>query len=498
MTWKDTLVAIWAPTTDGKGEIGTGFPIARDLLMTARHVVRSEDRDKTKPLEINWLHSRESWSALCSDDDKLIIWECDVHDVAVLKATRPADVEGVCLLSPTRPCDGAIWSGAGFSGADTKNGVQEAGHFCGRVMSMAEKDAFFQISAIETSPDTEAGWCGASGMSILVNERVIGVCCELPANYAGKKVSVAPVWQLWKSMGCHESIRDALPIFGVVEQLRKKLIDVIGRIRLPDDVMDYILGRIAQNKGFGVSEMLQSNEKKVHTLVDAISDMTPSEVFGVFGSHAISENGDLDEHIFAFVQAIAPYLFAANGTEVSVIIEKARSGGALVTDVPIATHTMAEIVVAAAQNRSVQFLARQAEHDLPPGAKLIPFRPFFRNDDQSGVMSAIIEELRHQYPKSDSINGLDFEAGIVNNLSRSYRVENSIDRISAVKIRMSIDKKRGGSLPYMAFILSDNENERGHILASVRNICETLPDLTAVVLDPRCLDADLQALSSFP
>ena len=54
---KKLIVIIFAPTTStNKGKIGTGYPIAEDLILTSRHVVEPEQRDSNYPLRIRWHH----------------------------------------------------------------------------------------------------------------------------------------------------------------------------------------------------------------------------------------------------------------------------------------------------------------------------------------------------------------------------------------------------------------------------------------------------------
>ena len=50
-----TLIAkIITPKTDGKNAIGTAYPISKELVLTARHVVDFNERDTNKPISIIW------------------------------------------------------------------------------------------------------------------------------------------------------------------------------------------------------------------------------------------------------------------------------------------------------------------------------------------------------------------------------------------------------------------------------------------------------------
>ncbi len=58
MNWKNLLVCIFAPTTGPQdGVYGTGVPVQNGLILTARHVVKPDNRDLTKPIRIRWWYT---------------------------------------------------------------------------------------------------------------------------------------------------------------------------------------------------------------------------------------------------------------------------------------------------------------------------------------------------------------------------------------------------------------------------------------------------------
>ncbi len=49
------IAKILAPTiSEGDNSIGTAYPISKDLIITARHVVDFVERDTDKPISIIW------------------------------------------------------------------------------------------------------------------------------------------------------------------------------------------------------------------------------------------------------------------------------------------------------------------------------------------------------------------------------------------------------------------------------------------------------------
>ena len=105
---KSLLIAVFVPTTnereeDFKGEIGeraTGYPVGKDLILTARHVLHPKppnQRDPRYPVAIRWHYFRSGddadWVEISADD---IVWESQGElDAALIRCPRPTDVGGL-------------------------------------------------------------------------------------------------------------------------------------------------------------------------------------------------------------------------------------------------------------------------------------------------------------------------------------------------------------------------------------------------------------------
>ncbi len=59
-------------------------------------------------------------------------------------------------------------------------------------------------------------------------------------------------------------------------------------------------------------------------------------------------------------------------------------------------------------------------------------------------------------------------------------------------------QRAGESRPYLAFLLPAEETQRGRIMAAVNELCNKIPELPVVVLDPHNEEADLRAMGELP
>ncbi len=81
---KDLIVAIFTPTKGSsstkcaiRGNFGTGYPLSDDLILTSRHVVEPENRDRQAKIRIQWYFDKPTggeptgWIPIEKDD---LVW----------------------------------------------------------------------------------------------------------------------------------------------------------------------------------------------------------------------------------------------------------------------------------------------------------------------------------------------------------------------------------------------------------------------------------------
>lgn len=114
---KNLIVEIFVPKsgTDGKkGDIATGYPVARDLILTARHVLHPQEsgRDDACKIEVRWRHPNvndKGWRPIAG-----IAWESEGWDLALLECPLPQEMTDWGFLSEQMPTDTMQWVSAGF------------------------------------------------------------------------------------------------------------------------------------------------------------------------------------------------------------------------------------------------------------------------------------------------------------------------------------------------------------------------------------------------
>ncbi|MDQ2696679.1 MAG: serine protease [Pseudomonadota bacterium] len=89
---KNLIVEIFVPKTGTgckKGEIATGYPVARNLILTARHVLYPQEtrRDDACNIEVRWRHPNvkdKGWRPITG-----VVWESEPWDLALLECPLP-------------------------------------------------------------------------------------------------------------------------------------------------------------------------------------------------------------------------------------------------------------------------------------------------------------------------------------------------------------------------------------------------------------------------
>ena len=111
------LVKITVPRVDGKTRTGTGYTVAKGLVLTARHVVEFPERDKKEAILLEWV-KLSTPNQPCSATVQVVkVGDWEQYDIALLEFTLPAEITvhfSVCVFAKTKAISGEQWESAGF------------------------------------------------------------------------------------------------------------------------------------------------------------------------------------------------------------------------------------------------------------------------------------------------------------------------------------------------------------------------------------------------
>ena len=363
---KNLLVQIVVPVGDKGWEIGTGYPVAKDRILTARHVLFPKNRNKTRKIEIRWFHlsgPAKKWDPI---DDSCIIEESyNDLDVAIINHPFPEQVDNWGILSEDKPSDHVDWVSQGFASAGKLEGdVQEPVDLKGNTYSMADTQTSFKLG-VDDKVQEEKQWKGASGSPVFVNGVILGVIISCPPNFDGNRFRATPTWKLLEQDGFRKAIgyderNDTLKnvksrlemVLAISDKAQKELSEQMGSTvsggnigvkTLAEELLHAPLERLLKACKASANKMCAEGEKQALFVIrEVINEMLPV----MFGEGVI--------------ERVKAYKAAANATLISL---------------PINTHTAAEVIMSGFDKRKTSFKELLPNFILPEGKYALPLLP---------------------------------------------------------------------------------------------------------------------------
>ncbi|MEI2808626.1 MAG: hypothetical protein V9G18_22555 [Albidovulum sp.] len=189
--FKNLLVEIFVPTTavDGTGRVGTGYPVAKDRILTARHVLFPEDLKPAADFYIRWHDWRDTekpagrWQPVNREQ---IIWPGTQElDAAVIAFAFPEEVAGWRSLSARNPATGMPWESEGFPDVGKRDDSSRVPvPMRGGIYKRADRAKGCWLDVI-APPKVAADWRGASGSPVFVLSQIVGIIIEVPPGFSG-------------------------------------------------------------------------------------------------------------------------------------------------------------------------------------------------------------------------------------------------------------------------------------------------------------------------
>ncbi|MDN5850577.1 MAG: hypothetical protein L0H63_13225 [Nitrococcus sp.] len=382
---KILIVAIFTPTTPARdrGVWGTGYPVANDHILTARHVIEPVDANTKKPtqvvwpIQVCWHHATEDrWVNIQKEN---VVWMGDGDlDAALIHCPRPKSLAHYDPGYVVQRMPGATdeWQSSGFARADKRNDKRPPGHYRGQVYTMAEPDPFFQID-VAAKPERKELWKGASGMPVFVGVELLGVVKEVPDNFNGQKLNAVPSWRLLKD-------KDFSAKLGIddKERLEKSARELLHRLLKRSDEVTRSLAAalsgdldVPDEQNLPCADMAHCREQ----VVDALLERPPAlERLGALARKIQQQRqsaGDRDgaEVAADLMLALLPAIQDA-GVVTGI---RADKGSAAVHMIPLPAKLkmVAEIIMAGADRRAAKLRLPTAWNDYPEGEASLPAPP---------------------------------------------------------------------------------------------------------------------------
>ncbi|MBL6988114.1 MAG: TIR domain-containing protein [Methylobacter sp.] len=179
-----TLIAkILVPKTIGKNAIGTAYPISKDLVLTARHVVDFEGRDINRPISISWpdiadpANGQQPYTVTAAQDN---IEFFDGYDIALIRCMAPPKAHiSPLILSERHPIERESWKSMGYAQVGKDSDERKKVSAMGDIFP---PDTCSHVLDLESRGDAKQkeGWKGISGAPVFRGHTLIAVLTHSP------------------------------------------------------------------------------------------------------------------------------------------------------------------------------------------------------------------------------------------------------------------------------------------------------------------------------
>ncbi|WP_295393004.1 hypothetical protein [uncultured Thiodictyon sp.] len=487
---KTLLVMVFVPTTDAadtdyhglQGQIGTGYPVGPDLILTARHLLDPQApkrRDARYPIKVRWHSYRahqqagpDGWVAI--PDTAVICPECETLDAMLLRCLPPDGAPGWGILSEEAPTDQMQWSSEGFPDAGDYQDERHPCSFGGSCFSKAPDADYFELVAA-APPAGEDDWRGASGMPIFVGRRILGVARQVPMRFGSQRLHATPARRLLADRRFREALgfdeRQAR-----VAKARGELSGVLAPSPAALDALAKALG--CEGSLAGLADPGQRAERVAACLLD--TDIR-SAIESLRQAHR-GAGPAAAEPLVKSACLVVPALFLQG-----VVLDTKGLLKLALVPLPAGTRTVAELIMAGVDGRPALFRPREREDDQPAGTLSLPLPP----EQGIGVgLSASLAAHLDPFldPGREAVAGRrswfdDYLLGTFDRSEPGAPVRQTRERIERTADLLEARRRDTGQTYYMVFFLPDDLTARARVEALVADLKRDYPPVTFLGLD---------------
>lgn len=195
----DLYVQLFSPTTADRGHIGTAYPVAENVLLTAAHVIRSRETGKlhcsADKIQARWWKRKDEDPQLCLE----VLWDgTDTgFDAMLLSCPFPDEFKNEwSALESRKPAPNEDFYTQGFARVEKRKDAREIKTIQGSTCELTLHTKHFDVNVHTGGPAESAGWKGASGSPVFVGDQIVGVIGSVPDAYAAKVLRCIPIFEL--------------------------------------------------------------------------------------------------------------------------------------------------------------------------------------------------------------------------------------------------------------------------------------------------------------
>ena len=338
------LVEVFVRTGAGKGELATGYPVAKNRVITARHTVFPPGKN-VDCIELRWYYQNGEFkeTVVLESPPACIAWDGgEKFDVVLLDCQLPVTETG--RLSREKPSRDMLWQGIGFAKAGEQGKLRPPTKMWG-TMADAKGPGDF-VLGVESPPAQAEYWKGASGSPVFVNGEIIGIIESYPENFGATRLKATPIWKLLEIPKFYQSLGEE---YAQKEWLQT---EIVSLLKQHDNYCKYLAERLE----------LDRNQPDVlaNILLSSASDAF-EKVNKIFREAVKDQDKQRLEWMRTLLGTILPARLDASLIE---SLRQQKHSGCLMVSLEIATIYAAETAMAGSERRATQFCVTSDQNNI--------------------------------------------------------------------------------------------------------------------------------------
>jgi hypothetical protein len=202
------IAKILSPKVNGKNAIGTAYPISKNLIITARHVVDFAERDVDKPISIIWtdiLDGDEKPYTVEVSQMNIVFNGGEKYDVVLIRCALPANVDIPPLLG-VHPVEHQKWKSMGFPQVGKEeDGLRHKISAMGEIFPPDKNNSILHLASLNDARENNA-WMGMAGAPVFSGEILIAVITGRLHDFKDRFLAVSIPYLLANEIGFRKAV----------------------------------------------------------------------------------------------------------------------------------------------------------------------------------------------------------------------------------------------------------------------------------------------------